>query len=111
MITRLKPFFILLFTILFAIIISFAIKNDSKGEFSTSNNKSEDKPSCGTVEHMEQMINYDNVYKKNLDEIEKYVDEYVKKYKNTTDNVVITIPTVVHVVWYDQQPIQNISYQ
>ena len=111
MITKFKPFLVLLLSILFAVLISFALKNDSRGEFSAGNNKSDGKPVCGTVEHMELVIKNDNVYKKNLDQIEKYVDDYIKKNKITTDNVVITIPTVVHVVWNQNSPQQNISYQ
>jgi hypothetical protein len=65
---------------------------------------------CATAEHMEMMLKKDNVYKKNLEEIEKFIDEYIKKNK-PGDNLLVTIPTVVHVVYNVNNPLQNISYQ
>ncbi|HEY3249712.1 MAG TPA: M43 family zinc metalloprotease, partial [Ignavibacteria bacterium] len=68
------------------------------------------KRNCGTVEHMEMKLRNDNVYKRYLEEIEKYIEQYAKNNKNQ-DNLVITIPAVVHVVYNINNQQQNISYQ
>jgi PKD repeat protein len=112
MTSRYKPFLILISVFAAAFLLTLMFNSNSRSENPPGiRTAGDDRPVCGTVEYMEYMMKQDVEYKKSLDELEKFVSEYIKKHGTGSDNVVITIPTVVHVVWNVNQPVQNISYQ
>lgn len=59
-----------------------------------------DVSTCGTMQNMERLIRMNPGYEKLRKEYESRIDEFLAKHPNgKTNNMVITIPTVVHVVW------------
>lgn len=66
------------------------------------------KRNCGTMEYMEELYRQDPSYKKRMEDLEKYAEEYTRTHQFETDERgLIIIPVVVHVVW--NTPVQNIS--
>ncbi len=66
-----------------------------------------DKRNCGTMDRLELIYKQDPSYRNTLREINDYIEQYSKTHK-TTDNAVVTVPTVIHVVYNTYA--QNISY-
>lgn len=66
-----------------------------------------DKRTCGTMDRLELIYKQDPSYRNTLKEINDYIEQYSKTHK-TADNTVVTVPTVVHVVY--NTAAQNISY-
>lgn len=63
---------------------------------------------CGAMEDLEMQYKLDPSYKDRMAEMERFVEKFAKEHSyKDGDNVVITIPVVVHVVW--NTPLQNIS--
>lgn len=65
-----------------------------------------DKRNCPTMEVLDRLISEDPSYQQRLESIETQVQEYIKNHPQT-DNVIINIPVVVHVVY--KTTTQNIS--
>lgn len=110
MFRNLKPFFIIIAAAAAALLLAFVLKEDSSGDENTDQLFSEMKRNCGTVEYNKSLMNSDESYRKNLEEIDKYLDSYLKEHKGESDNLVVTIPVVVHVVYNVNSPQQNISH-
>jgi PKD repeat protein len=68
-----------------------------------------DKRNCGTMDRLEMMYKEDPSYRNTLQQINDFIEQYSKTHNGTTDNTVVTIPTVVHVVYNTSG--QNISYE
>ncbi|MBC7885134.1 MAG: T9SS type A sorting domain-containing protein [Saprospiraceae bacterium] len=63
---------------------------------------------CGTMEVLDRQIKENPSMLKNMDEIERQVQEYIRKHPNGSgERTVITIPTVFHVVY--RTATENIS--
>jgi len=54
---------------------------------------------CGTMEHHEHLLNTDPNYRRNLDNIERFTQEYIKNNPTAKTGTIITIPVVFHVVY------------
>lgn len=61
--------------------------------------------SCGVMHHHEELVKKDQQVQRNLDEINKFTEQYVKS--GVQNKTVINIPVVVHVVYSNST--QNIS--
>ena len=74
------------------------------------NNSYSQHRNCGTMEVLDRQIKDQPMILKNMEEIEKQVQEYIRKNPNGNGNrAIITIPTVVHVVYNNAVPAENIS--
>jgi PKD repeat protein len=54
---------------------------------------------CGTMQHHEHLLNTDPNYKRNLENIERFTQEYIKNNPTAKTGTIITIPVVFHVVY------------
>jgi len=103
---------ILLSIILIASVVSsaFIFKAGDSGANSNESyvQMSLNQEKCGTTEYMEWLKKNDNSYAKFLEELEKFTQQYIKEHGSEIKRgTVVTIPTVVHVVWNTST--QNIS--
>ncbi len=65
---------------------------------------------CGTMDVLDRQVKENPFILKNMEEIERQTQEYLRQHPNGPGNrVVVTIPVVVHVVWNSAVPAQNIS--
>ena len=65
---------------------------------------------CGTMDVLDRQVKENPFIQKNMEEIERQTEEYLRKHPNGSgQRAVITIPVVVHVVWNSSVPAQNIS--
>ncbi|MBK7805400.1 MAG: fibronectin type III domain-containing protein [Saprospiraceae bacterium] len=77
--------------------------------FFVSNLSAQDRH-CGTMDVLDRQVKENPIIQKNMDEIERQTEEYLRKHPNGSgQRAVITIPVVVHVVWNSSVPAQNIS--
>ena len=83
-----------------------AFKFEDNGKTFIKNTGIPDHRTCATEEVYERLSKGYPDYKKNREQLENLTREYIKNHKNK-DNVLITIPVVVHVVY--NTPQQNIS--
>ncbi len=59
---------------------------------------------------LDRQVKENPIIQKNMEDIERQTEEYLRKYPNGNgQRAVITIPVVVHVVWNASVPAQNIS--
>lgn len=54
---------------------------------------------CGTMQHHEHLLNTDPNYKRNLENIERFTQEYIKNNPTAKTGTIVTIPVVFHVVY------------
>jgi PKD repeat protein len=79
-------------------------------EVKTSGNSGTDvKRNCGTMDYLNDVYAKNPGYKKTLEELNNYAIEYSKIHAGEKNNVLVTIPVVVHVVYNNGT--QNISYE
>ena len=65
---------------------------------------------CGTMDVLDRQVKENPIIQKNMEDIERQTQEYLRKYPNGNgQRAVITIPVVVHVVWNASVPAENIS--
>lgn len=83
-------------------------KNAVSKENSIQNNANTVNRTCGTMDKLEMTYREDKHYRDVLAGINDYIKDYSKQH-NIKDNALVTIPVVVHVVYYSSQ--QNISYE
>ncbi|MCS7029222.1 MAG: M43 family zinc metalloprotease [Bacteroidia bacterium] len=57
------------------------------------------KRTCGTMEHHEHLLKTDPNYRRNLENIERFTQEYIKNNPTAKTGTIITIPVVFHVVY------------
>jgi PKD repeat protein len=109
MYNKYRPFIVLVMAVAAALLLAFSLKNDS-----IKNNSGEligeMKRNCATALHMKDMLAKDEAYRKNLEEIDKYIENYTKEHKGKTNNLIVTIPVVIHVIYNVNTPVQNISH-
>ncbi|MBL4715355.1 MAG: fibronectin type III domain-containing protein, partial [Bacteroidia bacterium] len=66
----------------------------------TSFGQTQIKRNCGTMEHLDKMISKDPRILKQMDDIERHTEHFVKHYDNNSRaEAIISIPVVVHVVY------------
>ena len=63
---------------------------------------------CGTDEHLNHQMQQDPGLHDRMEAIENFTQNYLAN-NPVGDRTVVTIPVVVHVVWYTGTPAQNVS--
>ncbi len=109
-----KTFVLLLFLSAVYIIITNISSETVNARFTTevkiSGNSGTDlKRNCGTMDYLNDVYAKNPGYKKTLEELNNYALEYSKIHKGEQNNLLVTIPVVVHVVYNTSN--QNISYE
>lgn len=93
----------LLTCLLFAGLFSFAQQRVAKKADLHSHHDAEHKHpgkrTCGTMEYHEHLLNTDPNYRRNLENIERFTQEYIKSNPSAKTGSIITIPVVFHVVY------------
>ncbi len=64
---------------------------------------------CGSMDVLQKQLLENPSMLRNMEEIEKQVNDYIRNHSNGGGRAVITIPTVFHIVYNSSVPAQNIS--
>ena len=64
---------------------------------------------CGTEQYMAEMKAKDPSLQQQMDKVEQATQQWIANHPHYQQKYRITIPVVVHVVWYVGDPNQNIS--
>ncbi|RPI18413.1 MAG: T9SS C-terminal target domain-containing protein [Ignavibacteriae bacterium] len=102
---------ILLFVIVYSLInILTPAQNDAVSQVTGEQNHygPDIKRTCGTMDLLDLTYKANPQYKDVISGLNNYIEDYTKQHP-VKDNAVVTIPVVVHVVYYTA--LQNISYE
>ncbi|MEZ4684942.1 MAG: M43 family zinc metalloprotease [Bacteroidia bacterium] len=77
--------------------------------FAFSFSFAQDVRNCGAMEHLEMLQQQNPEVTQQMNRIEQFTERYVANYQNDVSRAVVTIPVVVHVIYYRRSSVQNIS--